>query len=88
MLDIFVCFSHTYSMPKRTSSSQTNSAEHSKILLVIIVAVVAFAFGFMIARAKYKTQLNTTYNMVMEKQATINDLNAKVQSIQKILKNK
>lgn len=75
-------------MPKRSSSSSAKSAEHSKLLLVIIVAVVAFSFGFMIARAKYKTQLNTTYNMVMEKQDKINDLNAKVQSIQNILKNK
>lgn len=74
-------------MPKKSSHSASKSAEQSKLLLVIIVAVVAFAFGFMIARAKYKTQLNATYNMVMEKQATINDLNTKVKNIQSILKN-
>jgi hypothetical protein len=59
--------------------------DHHTIMLVIIVAIVAFGLGYIFARAKYKTQLKTTYNMVVERDSTIKNLNTKIQQIQTLL---
>lgn len=59
--------------------------DHHTIMLVIIVAIVAFGLGYIFARAKYKTQLKTTYNMVLERDATISNLNAKIKQAQTLL---
>ena len=59
-----------------------------KVLVIVLVAVVFFSLGYILARAKYKSQLKTTYSIVMQKDAEISSLNSKVIQIQNILKNK
>ena len=70
-------------MPK---SPQAKRAEQNKILLVIIVAVVAFSVGFIIARTKYKSQLKTTYDMVINQQAQISGQNAQIKHLENNVK--
>lgn len=57
-----------------------------KILAVALIAISFFALGYIVSRAKYKSQLKTTYNMVMDKDAEISSLNSKIIQIESILK--
>ena len=51
--------------------------------MIILIVLVAFAAGFLIARAKYKAQLKTTYEMVMDREGKISDLGERIKDFQK-----
>lgn len=58
----------------------------NRILLIVIIALVAFSLGFVIARARYKSQLKTTFNMVMEKDAAVTNLKMQMKNLEGKLK--
>ncbi|OGH16639.1 MAG: hypothetical protein A3C30_04395 [Candidatus Levybacteria bacterium RIFCSPHIGHO2_02_FULL_40_18] len=49
-------------------------------LIIIIVLLIAFAAGFLIARTRYKPQIRETFNMVQEREQTINELREVIKS--------
>jgi len=63
----------------RTTSS---NSRNNKLFVIVLIAIVAFAAGFAIARAKYKTQLSQTFDMVMEREGMISGLQEKLKSIE------
>lgn len=52
--------------------------KHQKKLWMILVLIVVFGAGFLVARARYKPQIQATYNLVVEKQAEVDDLQAQI----------
>ncbi len=62
-------------MAKKT---KTNNIDQRK-LFVIIMLLVAFSAGFLVARARYKPQIKSTFEMVMERENAIDDLKSKVE---------
>jgi len=69
-----------------SSTEISIKADHNNLLLIILIAIVAFSAGFVIARARYKPQLRETFNMVMEREDKINKLEDKVETIERQMK--
>lgn len=65
-------------MPKKTASTKANSSVIWTVLLCLAIGGVA---GFLLARARYKPQLNTTHDMVLEKVQEINALNKRMNRV-------
>ncbi len=65
-------------MPKKTASTKTNSSVIWTVILCLAIGGVA---GFLLARARYKPQLNTTHDMVLEKVQEINALNKRMNRV-------
>ena len=49
-------------------------------LIILIVLFIAFAAGFLVARARYKPQIRETFNMVQEREQKINELKEVIKS--------
>ena len=49
-------------------------------LVIIVVLFIAFAAGFLVARARYKPQLRETFNMVQERELKISELREVIKS--------
>ena len=62
-------------MPKKASSKNTAPSSIWTIILCLAIGAVA---GFLLARARYKPQLNTTHDMVLEKVQEVNALKNKM----------
>ena len=74
-------------MPKNSHAGHHHTNhEHRRIIIIVIVAIVAFGLGYIVARAKYKSQLRTTTLMVQEKDAEISAMQKQMNQIQTILK--
>lgn len=56
------------------------SPKSQRKLLILIALLIAFSAGFLVARARYKPQIRTSFNMVMEREDTIADLEARVKA--------
>lgn len=62
-------------MPKKTASAKTNSTAVWTIILCLAIGGVA---GFLLARARYKPQLQITHDMVLEKVQEIDSLKSRM----------
>ena len=58
------------------------SKDNRKIVLVIVLLVV-FLAGFLIARTRYKPQIRATFNMVQEREDQIKELKEVIKSYEK-----
>ena len=67
----------------RSRSASSRKPGDNKLFVILLIALVAFAAGFAIARAKYKTQLTQTYDMVMEREGMISGLQEKLKNFEK-----
>ena len=80
----------SFGLPKinmaNSSTEISIKADHNNLLLILLIAIVAFSAGFVIARARYKPQLRETFNMVMEREDKIDELQSKVQEIENQMK--
>lgn len=56
------------------------SEKHNKKIWIFIILLLVFAAGFLVARARYKPQIRTSFDMVMEREGTIAELEAKVKA--------
>lgn len=61
-------------------SSNFKPQRYQKKLWILIVLLFVFAAGFLIARARYKPQIRTSFDMVMERETLINDLKTRIQA--------
>ena len=48
--------------------------------MILILLLLVFSAGFLIARVRYKPQITTTFNMVQEREQKINDLREVIKS--------
>ena len=48
---------------------------------VMVAIVLAFVAGFLVARVRYKPQIQTTYNMVVEREAIIQELRSTIEQL-------
>ena len=64
-------------------AKKTFIGQHTALTIVVLV-VAAFVLGFLLARTKYKPQIQQTYDMVMERENTISDLKAQIGETTKI----
>ncbi len=46
--------------------------------MILIVLLLVFSAGFLVARARYKPQIRTSFDMVMEREELINDLKTRI----------
>lgn len=49
-------------------------------LIIVIVLLIAFAAGFLVARTRYKPQIRETFNMVQEREQKISELREVIKS--------
>lgn len=49
-------------------------------LIILVVLLIAFAAGFLVARTRYKPQIRETFNMVQEREQTISELQEVIKS--------
>lgn len=54
-------------------------------LIILIVLLIAFAAGFLVARTRYKPQIRATFNMVQEREDKIAELKEVIKSYEKQL---
>lgn len=59
------------------AKSKSFIGQHTALTVVIII-VVAFIAGFILARAKYKPQIRESFDMVMEREGRIAELESKL----------
>ena len=62
-------------MPRKTSSTKTNP---TAIWTIILCLAIGGAAGFLLARARYKPQLQTTHDMVLEKVQEVDALKSRM----------
>jgi hypothetical protein len=63
------------------AKSKTFIGQHTALTVALII-VLSFAAGFLLARAKYKPQIKQTFDMVMERENTISELQSKIQDFE------
>ncbi len=56
------------------------SDRSQKKIWIIVVLLLVFSAGFLLARARYKPQIRETFNMVMEREDAIRDLETKIKA--------
>ena len=65
-------------MAKKSNNSLQNASQNKTVMVIILLAV-GFIAGFLVARTRYKPQINTMFNMVMEKDAEVTDLKTQIE---------
>lgn len=60
--------------------------DHHKIIVLLVVAIIAFLVGYTAARIKYKDQLKETFDMVMSQQSQIAGQNVQIKNLEGSLK--
>lgn len=59
-------------------TSKLNLTNPSSKFMILIVLLLVFSAGFLVARARYKPQIRTSFDMVMEREELINDLKTRI----------
>jgi hypothetical protein len=65
------------------AKSKNFIGQHTALTIVIII-IISFAAGFLLARLKYKPQIQATYDMVMERENVISDLKTQLKEVTRI----
>ncbi|HVT01681.1 MAG TPA: hypothetical protein VHE53_05655 [Patescibacteria group bacterium] len=60
------------------AKKSTNNVTQDKTLMIVVLLIVGFLIGFLVARARYKPQIMETYNIVQEQKAEISDLKLQI----------
>lgn len=62
-------------MAKKITITKSN-----RKLMILILLLLVFSTGFLIARVRYKPQIRATFNMVQEREQKINELREVIKS--------
>ena len=68
-------------MAKRITITKSN-----RKLMILILLLLVFSAGFLIARVRYKPQIRATFNMVQEREDKIRELKEVIKSYENQLK--